>query len=135
MILVLLCVLGIDQDIIREYQHIFIQLLDEYVRHQTIKGSECICQSKRNDIKFVVVIPCVKSYLWYIFLLNPDLIISKFEINLCVDARIVKSIQQFIYSGDGILVFDSALIQSPIVNAHSKGAILLFDKQDRGALR
>jgi hypothetical protein len=48
---------------------------------------------------------------------HPDLVVAGTQVKLGKDDRTLKQIQQLIDDRDQILVFDSLLIKSPIINA------------------
>ncbi|KAG4202126.1 hypothetical protein ERO13_A05G328108v2 [Gossypium hirsutum] len=75
-------ILGVNQDVVNEYNDKLIQIWPKDSIHEVHKYVRRIRQPKQRDKKFVMNIPCSKSCLRYIRFFNPQLIIARPQVYL-----------------------------------------------------
>ena len=73
--MIFLC-LGVDQNVIKEYQDKIIQFFSKEIFHKAIEGGRDVCEAKEHDSEFVIpksgVYRCFKD----VFFSDLDLVVS-----------------------------------------------------------
>ena len=72
--------------------------------------------------------------LLYVLFLDSQLVVSRSQINLREHSSTLQLIKQVIYSWEWVSIIHRHFIQLMIINAKTKGAILLLYKQYRSSL-
>ena len=87
MILMILLLLGVDQDVINKGHYKLIQIGLEYPMHEIHECRWSIRQSERHHCELEMSIPCPKSCLRDVYLPNPQLMIHGAKVYLGVDSH------------------------------------------------
>ena len=87
-----------------------------------------IRQSKGHHRKLKVPIPCPERCLKDICLPNPQLMVTSAKVYLGVDSRSSQLIKQVINPRQWVPILDRNSVQLSVVNAQSKGLVLLLRK-------
>jgi hypothetical protein len=127
---VLLACPVVYNNIIKEHQQEFLQLLIENVVHAILECRWCIGQSKWHDEELIISIVAPESSLRDILLSEFDLMISISDINLQKIHYSMQLIQNIIDPRDRVHVLDCLLICIPVVDAHPHGSILLLEQDN-----
>src|SRR5581483_4360861 len=135
MLFMVLLALRIDQDIVYEDNHKLIQVRSTYSVHQIHKDCWSVRQTERHDQEFVVTITSSECCLGNIFLSNSHLMVSGSRIDFGEVCRSLQLVEQIINTRKRITILDSNLVQLPIIDAHAKRSIFLFDEQHGGSPR
>src|ERR1044071_377406 len=123
----------LNQNIINEDDHEFVEIGSTNPIHQIHKHCGSIGQSKRHNHEFIVTIACAKSCLGNIFIVDSKLMITRTEINLREVGCSLKLIEEIVNPRKWITSLDGEFVEFTVVNTHSKRTILLFNEQDRGS--
>ena len=124
----MLCLrLGKDQNIINKDHHEDIQIIHENLVHQVHEESRGISQAERHDRILIQPILASECRLRNIPRTDPQLKITRTQINLREYTSTSKQIKE--------ILLDSNCIQLPIINTHSLRAILLIYQQQWKSLR
>src|SRR5581483_5970934 len=129
MLFMVLLALRIDQDVVYEDNHKFIQVRSTYSVHQIHKDCWSVRQTERHDQKFVMTITSSERCLGNIIFSDSHLVVSGSKIDLGEIGRSLQLVEQIINTRKRITVLDSNLVQLPVINAHAKRSILLLDEQ------
>src|SRR4051812_12885430 len=78
-------------------------------------------------------IACAESGLLDVVVVDLDLVIAPTQVDLGEHLGSEQAVGEVVNEGDGEAVLDGDVIQGPVVDAHSEGAIFFLDKYDRGA--
>ena len=92
-----------------------------------------IRQSKGHHCKLKVPITHPKRCLKDICLPNPQLMVTSAKVYLGLDSRSSQLIKQVINPRQWVPILERNPIQLSVVNAQSKGLVLLLRKQNRSA--
>ena len=87
-----------------------------------------ICQSKGHHRKLKVPITHHKRCLRDICLPNPQLMVASAKVYLGVQSRSSQLIKQIINPRQWVPILDRNPVQLPVINAQSKGLVLLLRK-------
>ena len=109
-------ILGINQNIINEYNHKSIQKWPEHSIHQVCKGCWGISQPKGHYQKLVMAISGLKCCFRHITTPDSQLMIFGSQINLREMLDSLQLVKQVINPGKRILVLDGNLIQLSVIN-------------------
>ena len=129
MLFMLFLGLRVDDNVINEYYDKRVKVFMEDSVHEIHKCSSCICETKWHNQELIMTITGSKGRLLNIFIPTPKMMVTLTKINLWLETRPLKLVEQVIYSGKWILILDSDFIELPIIDTHSKGSIFLFHKQ------
>jgi len=110
-------------------------MLPKQVVHSGLKGRRRAGESKGHDLELVVTIARPERCLGYILLLNAHLPVSALQVELGVDLSALQAVKQLLYARQCVAVLDCELVQSAVVHAEAKGAVLLAHKEDGGSKR
>ena len=99
--------------------------------HEIHKCCWHISQSKGHHRKFKVPITRPKRWLRDICLPNPQLMVTSAKVYLGVDSRSSQLIKQIINPRKWVLILDRNPVQLSVINAQSKGIVLLFANRTR----
>src|SRR5581483_10074182 len=135
MLLMVLLALRINQDVVYEDNHELIQIWSTYSVHQIHKDCWSVRQTERHDQEFVVTITSSERCLGNIFLSNSHLMVSGSKIDFGEVCRSLQLIKQIVNARKRITVLNSNLVQLPVIDAHAKRSIFLFDEQHGGSPR
>ena len=124
---------GVDQNVIHKDHDKLIQIGLEYPMPEVHEFRCRIRQSKGHHCKLKVLIPGPEHYLRDICLPNPQLIVTSVKAYLGVDSRSSQLIKQVINPRQWVPILDRNPVKVSVINAHSKGLVLLLRKQDRSA--
>ena len=80
---------------------------------------------QRANCKLKVPIPCLEHCLRDICLPNPQMMVTNVKVYLRIDSCSSQLVKQVIYPRQWVLILDHNPIQLSIVNAQSKGLVLL----------
>jgi hypothetical protein len=100
-------ILGVDQDVVNEDHDKLVQLRHEYRVHQVHKMCRSIGESKRHNQILIQHIPIRESSLRDIFRTDPNLMVTRTEIDLRKDLRTVKLIKKDVDVWQRVLVLGS----------------------------
>ena len=89
--------------------------------------------SEGHHYELKVPIPRPERCLRDICLPNPQLMVTTTKVYFGVDSRSSQLVKQVINPQQWVPILDRNLIQLPVINAQSKGLILLLCKQNRSA--
>ena len=92
-----------------------------------------IHQSKGHYCELKVPIQRPERYLRDIYLPNPQLMVTSAKVYLGVDSRSPQLIEKVINPMQWVPILDRNLVELSVVNAQSKGLVLLLCKQNRSA--
>ena len=120
--------LGVDQNVIPEDYVKLIQIGLEHPMHEVYECRWRIRQSKGHHRKLKVPITRPERYLRDIYLTNPQLMVTSAKIYLGVESRSPQLIKQIINLRQWVPILDYNLVQLSVVNAQSKGLVLLLRK-------
>ena len=109
----------INENIIKEYQNEFSQVGPKYFIHQCLECGRGICEAKWHDQKFIVAIMCVESCFRDIILMNPNLVISKTNIQLEEKISTMELIQKLINNRNWKLILDCYVIKCSKVDVEA----------------
>ena len=82
MFLMFVLAFGVNEDVINEYHHKFIQEVHKYLVHHMHKECRSVGEAEGHDSVFVKTVPSGERGLRNISLLNLELMISHPQINL-----------------------------------------------------
>ena len=125
--------LGVDQNFIHEDHEKRIQIGLEYPMHEVHECRWRIRQSKGHHCKLKVPITRPKRSFRDIFLPNPQLMVTSAKVYFGVDSRSSRLIKQVNNPRQWIPILDRNPVQLSVVNAQSKGPVLLLRKQSQSA--
>jgi hypothetical protein len=108
----LLFILGIDQDVIDENHHEFIQF-----SHEVHEVGRCISETEGHNLVFIQPITCGEGNLRNITRPNFYLMITRPKINFGKDLGFSQLIKQHINAGQGVFIFDDDRIERALVYA------------------
>ena len=74
-----------------------------------------------------------KDSLRYVFILDSELVIPKTKVYLREGPRSSELIEELVYPGQRVMIFDYYVAQFPIIYAQPQGSILLFCEQYWGS--
>ena len=92
-----------------------------------------ICQFKGHQRKLKVLITCPECCLRDIYFPNPQPMVTSVKVYLGVDSRSSQLIKQIVNPRQWVPILDRNPVQLSVINAQSKGLILLLRKQNRSA--
>jgi hypothetical protein len=75
----------------------------------------------------------MKYCLGDIRLSNPQLVISRSQINLGENNGSLHLVEQILDSGQRVLVVNGDLIQRMVIHTHPLGPVILFHEQNKGS--
>ena len=107
---------GIHQDIINKHNDTNVKQLMKYLVHQTHEGCRSIGQAKGHHHKLIMTISGPECCLGDILPSDPQLMVTRSEVNLGKDDSTLKLIKQIIYPRQWIIIPDSYFIQLPKIN-------------------
>ena len=84
----------IDEDVIKVYQHAYIEQVAEDVIHKTLKSSGCICKSERHDMPFEGAIAGVESGFPFVTLSDMDQVVRVMEVNFCIESCLLQAVEE-----------------------------------------
>ena len=128
MILMIPLRLGIYQDVIHEDHKKLIQIGLEYPMHEVHECRWRIHKSKGHHRKLKVPITRPERSVTDICLPNPQLMVSSAKAYLGVDSRSSQLSKQVINPRQWVLILDRNPVRLSVVNAKSKGLVLLLFK-------
>jgi hypothetical protein len=129
-----ICCLGILLDIININ---YLKVIHLFAKDSVHEGYECqghITQLVRHHKEFIRPIPCMARYLFYVPIRNLSLVVSRLQLNTSKVFCSSQLLKKTINLRQWVVVFYAHLIQSSIVIPHSKLAIILIFKEDRGSI-
>src|SRR6185437_9700064 len=126
MLLMLFFYLGEDQNIINEDHHEDIQIVHENHVHQVHEESRGISQAEGHDRVLIQPVLASECRLRNIPRTDPQLKITRTQINLREYASTSKQIKEILNTGQWMLVLDGNCIQLLIIDTHSLRTILLI---------
>jgi hypothetical protein len=118
-LLVLFCGSAEDQDIIKVGEHELVLTVSKHVVHQGLKRSRGIRESERHHHELVRPIPRADTGFGDILLSNPNLVISRPQINSGKVRCASKTIKQLVLTRDRTLVLHCKLVQSSVLYSAS----------------
>ncbi|KAK4708720.1 hypothetical protein R3W88_029645 [Solanum pinnatisectum] len=130
MINMLILTLSVNQNIINEHNHKYVEVLSKHHIHQIHKCCRSISQPKQHYQKLIMTIPSSKIHLWNVIFFHPQLVITRAKINLREITCSLKLVKQIIYPSKRILILNGHLVQLSIVNARTNRTIFLSNKQN-----
>jgi hypothetical protein len=71
---------AIDEDVIKENQDKLLKVRFQYFIHETLEGGWGIAKAKSHDQEFIMSFMSSESSLQNIFLLHPDLVITRAKV-------------------------------------------------------
>src|SRR3954469_18532745 len=116
----------VDQDVIYEDHHELIHVWLKHPVHVIHKDSRSIGYPEWHNQELIMTVSRPKSSLRYIRTLNPNLMISRPEVNLREHTGSFQLIQEVINPWKRILVLYGYLVQLTIVDAQTHTTVLLL---------
>jgi hypothetical protein len=105
-LLMLIFILGVDQDVINEDHYKLVQLRHEYRVHHVHEMCKSIDESKRHNQILMQPIPGGESSHTDVFRMDLDLMVTQMKIDLRKDLHIGKLIKKDVDAGQRVLVLD-----------------------------
>ena len=99
-----------DDDVIDDAHGDEVHVLFENVVHEMLEHGWCIGRSLRAYLILEVPLLASERRFPFIPLLDPDLVVCIFEVNLCEDPDFVEAVQHLRYEGEGVAVFYRYLV-------------------------
>src|SRR3954462_14866542 len=97
----------IDQDVVEVYDYAIVKQRAEDIVDKSLEGSRGIGEVERHYREFIMSIACPESCLWYVFVLNADLVVAGAEIKFGENFRTLDTVEDFINTGERVPIFDS----------------------------
>src|SRR4051794_5224149 len=97
---------AIDQDVVEVNYDAVVKERAEDIVDKTLEGGRGIGEAKRHYSEFIMTVVCMKSRLWYIVVLNTDLVVARAEVEFGEYLGALNSVKDLIDAGEGILIFD-----------------------------
>src|SRR4051812_30082516 len=115
MMIVGLKVRTIDQDVVEVNYNAVVKKRVENIIDKSLECGRDVGEAERYHSKFVVTVACTKSRLWYVFVLDMDLVIAGAEVEFREYLCALNSVKDLINTKERVLIFDGQFVQCPIV--------------------
>src|SRR4051794_35677773 len=96
----------IDQDIVEVNYDAVVEERAEDIVDKMLEGGRSVAEAKRYYSEFIVTVACTKSCLWYVIVLNTDLVVVRAEVEFGEYLGTLNPVEDLIDAGEGILIFD-----------------------------
>lgn len=114
-----------SKDVIDEYYNKLIQIRSEHSIHQSINIVGALVNPNDITKKLVVSIPRGEYCFCHIRILYSYLMTPRSQVNIRINCRYLKLVEQIINHWQWICILTRHFIQQTIVNTHSYGPVLL----------
>ncbi|KAG5335312.1 hypothetical protein C0989_001470 [Termitomyces sp. Mn162] len=121
----------VDQDVVQVHSNENVVHVMEDVIHEVLEGGGGVSHSKGHHKVLKEAIAGAKGGLPFMFQSDPDVVVAGAEVYLYVYLGTAETVNKISNQGEGILVFFSDFVESPIIHAESEQSILLLGKQDQ----
>src|SRR3954471_17994631 len=125
----------IDQDIVEVNYNAVVEERTEDVVDKTLEGGRGIGETERHYCELIMTVARAKGHLWYILILDADLVVARAKVEFGKYFGALDSIKDLIYARERVPILDGQFIQGSIVDTHPQASVFLFNKQDRGTIR
>ena len=133
MFLVVVKIIGVDQNVVQINENAYIQEIGENDIHKMLKSGRGIGKSEGHNTPLKRAIASVEHGFPFVTFTDLDKMIGMPEIDFGEVTSFLWTIQEIGDSGERISVFLRNLIQATEINAKSEGAILLPDEEYQGS--
>src|SRR4051794_2111827 len=96
----------IDQDVIEIDYHAVVKERTEDIIDKALEGGRGISETERHHSEFIMTVAGTNGCLWYIFVLDTDLVIARAEVEFGEHLYALDTIEDLINARERIPIFD-----------------------------
>ena len=123
-------ILGVDNDVIDEYNHKLLQKLHEYLIHEIHEIGWSIRQTKTHYGVLIQSVTGGESGLRNIRLSDSELVITGPKVDLGEYLSSIHLVKEIFNLGQRILIPDSDVVELAVIHTQTYGTVLLIHKDN-----
>jgi hypothetical protein len=135
MCLVFLVIAGVDEDIVKVNNDIFIKEVGERVVHESLKGCQSIGETLGDHTPLEGAIASTEGSLPFVAFSDSDKMIRVSEIDLGVDTTFLGGVEEILDERKWISIFLGDVVDTAEIDTETETSILFLGEQDRSSKR
>lgn len=123
-------VVGVDEDVVEVNDAEDVEVLAKGVVHEVLEGCWSVGETEGHDGVLEVAVAAAKGGFPFVSGSDSNEVVRAAQIELGKESSFGKSVEGFGDEREWVTVLESELVEAPIVDAETKGSVLLLDEKD-----